>query len=169
VNPDLLHIVDDTVRLSEISRFLSKALRQTQATLIVFDPIQSFLGADVDSYRANKIRPVMDDLSRLARKYGCCMLLLRHLTKGATARAIYRGSGGIGLSAAARTELLAGHAANSPDQYALVHTKSNLSQKGVSLGYAIGPDVFGWTGVSKLTEHDLLAPESHRAAGGSIH
>jgi hypothetical protein len=110
----------------------------------------------------------MDALALLAKRHSCCVLLLRHLTKGATGRGIYRGAGGIDLSAAARTELLAGHAANNPEQYALVHTKSNLRQKGISLGYAIGPDGFAWTGQSKLTQHDLLAPESHRAAGGAI-
>jgi hypothetical protein len=75
--------------------------------------------------------------------------------------------GAIDLSAAARSELLAGHAANDPEQYALVHTKTNLGPKGVSLGYSIG-ESFSWTGVSKLTERDLLAPESHRAEGGAI-
>jgi len=140
----------------------------TKAQLVVFDPIQSFLGATLDTYRANKIRPVLDDLSRLAQKYGCCMLLLRHLTKGATGRAIHRGSGGIDLSAAVRTEFLAGNAANDPKHFALVHTKSNLGQTGVSLGYAIGPDGFGWTGESKLTAHDHLTPESHRAEGQAM-
>jgi hypothetical protein len=166
-NLDFLHITDDSVKLSDIS-YLEKAIKQTKAQLIVFDPIQSFLGANVDTYRANKIRPVLDALALLAKKHGCCVLLLRHLTKAGTGRGIYRGSGGIDLSAAARSELLAGHAANNPAQFALVHTKSNLGQKGVSLGYAIGPDGFGWTGESKLTDHDLLAPESHRAAGGAI-
>jgi hypothetical protein len=166
-NPDLLHITDDPVRISNIP-YLSHALEQTKAQLMVFDPIQSFLGADVDTYRANKIRPVMDALALLAKKHGCCILLLRHLTKGVTGRGIYRGSGGIDLSAAARTELLAGHAANDPKQYTLVHAKSNLGQRGVSLSYAMGPKGFGWTGESKLKASDLLAPESHRAAGGAI-
>jgi hypothetical protein len=166
-NPDLLHITEDAVRISDIS-YLNHALEKTKAHLMIFDPIQSFLGASVDTYRANKIRPVMDDLSRLAKKHGCCILLLRHLTKGATRRGIHRGSGGIDLSAAVRSELLAGHAANDPKQFALVHTKSNLGQKGVSLGYAIGPDGFGWTGESNLTDQDLLAPESHRAQGEAM-
>jgi hypothetical protein len=166
-NLDFLHITDDPVLLSDIA-YLEKAIQQTKAQLVVFDPIQSFLGANVDTYRANKIRPVLDRLALLAQKYGCCILLLRHLTKAGTGRGIYRGSGGIDLSAAARSELLAGHAANDPEQYALVHTKSNLSRKGPSLGYAIGPEGFSWTGESQLTEHDLLAPESHRTAGGAI-
>jgi hypothetical protein len=91
-NLDLLHIVDDPVRLSDIES-LDGALQETKPALMVVDPIQSFLGP-VDTYRANKIRPVLDGLALLAKKHGCCILLLRHLTKGATGRGIYRGSGG---------------------------------------------------------------------------
>jgi hypothetical protein len=165
-NLDLLHITDGPVRLADIT-LLAGAVQKTEAKLIVVDPIQSFLGP-VDTSRANKVRPIMDDLSRLAKKHGFSILLLRHLTKGATGRAIHRGVGAIDLIGAARSELLAGQAANDPTQFALVHTMANLDKKGVSLGYAIGANGFSWTGVSKLTEMDLLAPESHKAAGGAI-
>lgn len=166
-NPNLFHVVDGPVRLSDIS-FLSSALEQTKAELMVVDPIQSFLGADVDTHRANETRPVMDDLSRLAKEHKCCILLLRHLSKAPTGRAIYRGLGSIDFTGAARTELLAGCSSADPTQYALVHTKSNLGQKGDSLGYAIGAKGFCWTGESTLTAMDLLSPESSREVGEAV-
>jgi hypothetical protein len=135
---------------------------------MVVDPLPSFLGPDVDTRRAGKIRPVLDALSRLAKKHGCCILLIRHLNKASAGRALYRGSGGIDLSAAARSELLAGHAANDKKQFALVHLKSNLGPYGASLGYAIGDKGLSWTGESDLTADDLLAPESHRPQGEAM-
>lgn len=40
--------------------------RQTKARLVVLDPIQGFLGADVDMHRANEIRPLMKRMAVLA-------------------------------------------------------------------------------------------------------
>jgi hypothetical protein len=159
--------VDGPVKLSDIS-FLSSALQQTKAELMVVDPIQSFLGADVDTHRANETRPMMDELSRLAKEHNCCILLLRHLSKASTGRAIYRGLGSIDFTGAVRTELLAGCSSTDPTHYALVHTKSNLGEKGVSLGYTIGAEGFSWTGESKLTAIDLLSPESSGQAGEAL-
>ena len=44
---------------------LEQAIIETNAKLIVLDPIQGFLGADVDMHRANEIRPVMKQISEL--------------------------------------------------------------------------------------------------------
>jgi RecA-family ATPase len=166
-NPSLFHVIDGSIRLSEISS-LSKAIQQTKARLMVVDPIQSFLGSDVDTHRANETRPIMDDLSRLAKDHECCILLLRHLSKASTGRAIYRGQGSIDFTGAVRTELLAGCSSHDPKQYALVHEKSNLGPKGPSLGYTLGAKGFSWTGESTLKAIDLLSPESGGKAGEAL-
>jgi AAA domain len=165
-NLDLVHIANNAVLLSDIP-VLNAILEKTKAKLIAVDPIQSFLGP-VDTYRAGKIRPVLDALTGLAQKHGCCMLFMRHLNKASAGRAIHRGTGGIDLSAAARSELLAGHQADDKNQLALVHLKSNLAPYGTSLGYAIGEKGFNWTGQSIFTSDDLLAPQSHGARGEAM-
>jgi putative DNA primase/helicase len=165
-DPNKFHVVTDPLKLSNIPS-LAKALQKTKATLMVVDPIQSFLGADVDAHRANETRPILDDLSRLAKEYGCCILLLRHLSKAPTGRAIYRGLGSIDFTGAVRTELLAGCSSRDAKEYALVQEKSNLGDKGVSLGYTIGAQGFSWTGESKLTAIDLLSPETSGTAGAA--
>ena len=45
---------------------LEQAIVETKAKLICIDPIQSFLGANIDLHRANETRPVLDGLSKLA-------------------------------------------------------------------------------------------------------
>jgi hypothetical protein len=39
-------------------------------------------------------------LSRLAEEFGCCILLVRHLSKAPTGKAIHRGLGSIDLTGA---------------------------------------------------------------------
>ena len=147
------------VRLSDV-QLLSDALQRTNARLVIVDPIQSYLGAEVDAHRSNETRPVMDGFSRLAEEFDCCILLVRHLSKAQTGKAIHRGLGSIDLSGAVRTELLVGCSPDEPAQRALVQVKSNLGQFGPSLGYVIEADgTFRWTGESQLTASTILAPE----------
>jgi hypothetical protein len=157
-----------SVRLSDVS-LLGDALLRTEARFVIVDPLQSYLGADVDAHRSNETRPVMDGLSRLAEEHICGILLVRHLGKAQTGRAIHRGLGSIDLSAAVRTELLAGCSPDDRAQRALVQEKSSLGQFGPSLGYIIEADgTFRWTGESELTAAALLAPESNDEETGAM-
>lgn len=145
------------VRLSDVL-LLESAIKQSGAKFLVVDPIQSFLGAEVDSHRSNETRPILDGLKTLAEKYGVCLLILRHFAKSATGSAINRGLGSIDITGAARTEL---HAGKRDDQHVLAHAKSNIGPFGTSLGYEIAQDIFRWTGESSLTADDLA-----QATGG---
>jgi AAA domain len=147
------------VWLTDIS-VLRHALTQTNARLMVVDPIQSYLGAEVDAHRSNETRPVLDGLAGLAEEYGCCVLLLRHLGKAQTGRAIHRGLGSIDMTGAVRCEMLAGCSPDDPQQRAMVQIKNNLGGYGRALGYVIDETgQFLWTGESALTQSDILAPE----------
>ena len=147
-----------TIALSDTD-LLEQAIIEAKAGLLIVDPIQSYLGADVDAHRSNETRPVLDGLGQLASKYNCCVLLVRHLSKNSGGRAIFRGLGSIDITGAARTELLAGTAPNEPNSRALVQLKNNLGLFGDSLGFTIGENGFAWTGKSELTSGDLLASD----------
>jgi hypothetical protein len=152
------HFIQGSISLKDVDR-LRDFIAKTEAGLLVVDPIQSYLGADVDAHRSNETRPVLDGLARLASEYKCCCLLVRHLSKASGGRAITRGLGSIDLTGAVRTELMAGNEADNPNSRALVQIKSNLGRFGDSLGFTIGAEGFTWTGKSNLTPSDLLAPE----------
>jgi hypothetical protein len=171
-DPARLHIVTGTVAgdgkgarhdavwLTDIDA-LRDALDKTHARLLIVDPIQSYLGANVDAHRANETRPVLDGLARLAGEYSCAVHLARHLSKARGGRAIHAGLGSIDLTGAVRTELLAGYAAGDQQHKALVMVKSNLGAYGPALGYVIDErGIFAWTGESTLTATDILAPDS---------
>lgn len=61
----VLVIDDKDTPLTMLDVRLEKAICETGARLVVLDPIQGFLGADVDMHRANEIRPVMKHISVL--------------------------------------------------------------------------------------------------------
>jgi hypothetical protein len=142
----------ESVRLSDIA-LLESAVKQTKARLLVIDPIQSYLGGEIDLHRSNETRPILDGLGVLAQKHKLCILILRHFAKATTGHAIHRGLGSIDLTGAARTEL---HAGYHDDQRAMVHAKTNIGEIGKSIGYEINRDgLFRWTGETAITANDL--------------
>lgn len=52
---------------------LEEAICRTGAKLIVLDPLQAYLGSDVDMHRANEVRPVLKRLSLMAERTQCAV------------------------------------------------------------------------------------------------
>jgi RecA-family ATPase len=93
----VLVIDDRDTPLTMLDVRLEKAIAETNAKLVVLDPLQGFLGADVDMHRANEIRPVMKHIAELAEKYKCAIILIGHMNKCSTSKSTYRGLGTIDL------------------------------------------------------------------------
>lgn len=139
---------------------LDAACQQVRPALIIVDPLQAFLGAEVDLHRANETRPILAALARLAERHRCAVLLVRHLSKSPEGRALYRGLGSIDLAAAARSVLLVAPHPDNPKLRVLAHTKSNLAEAGVSLTFTIGPTGFEWCGTENISADRLLGPSA---------
>jgi hypothetical protein len=150
-----------SVNLADVE-LLEKAIRQTGAKLVVFDPVQSYFGAGVDWNHANQTRPILDALNRLADSTRSAILLIRHSGKARGGKATSSGLGSIDQTATARSSLLAGVLPDDETQCALLHTKTNIGPRAPALGYKIDSlGRFSWTGVSNITAAELLAsPEA---------
>jgi len=170
-NPGRFHLLrgsiegdDDSAKKSGITlkdiSVLESALKETGAKLVVIDPLQSYLGAEVDAHRSNETRPVMDGLINLAERTNTCVLIVRHLSKASGGRAIHRGLGSIDLTGAVRTEMIAGGPANDPNNRAVIQIKNNVGKRAPSLGYEIVEDGASarlvWLDETQLTANDLL-------------
>jgi hypothetical protein len=136
---------------------LEEAIRRSQPALVVLDPIQGFIGAEVDMHRANEVRVRLSLLVRLAEQYRCAIIIIRHLAKTPTAKAIYRGLGSIDFTAAVRSQLIVGRTQDG--QRVLAHAKSNLGEEGPSLGFVIDKGQFLWTGEVAVTADEIARPE----------
>lgn len=143
---------------SEAIAVIEKAIQETMPALMVVDPLQAYLGAHVDMHRANEVRPILTRLSELAEKYRVAVLCIRHLSKSAQDRAIYRGLGSIDFSAAARSILLVGEDPQNKERKILTHCKSSLAPWGVSQVFELKEGQFLWTGTSDLTSESLFMP-----------
>ena len=103
-------VIDDSDQpLTMADARLEEAIVQTKAKMVVLDPIQGFLGANVDMHRANEIRPLMKRIAVLAEKYHCAVILIGHMNKNSNGKSSYRGLGSIDFQAAARSVLIVGY------------------------------------------------------------
>jgi AAA domain len=151
--------VQRAISLSDLGP-LETAIEELRPALMVIDPIQAYMGASVDMHRANETRPVLMALAALGEQYGCTPFCIRHLSKAAQDRAIYRGLGSIDFTAAARSILLAGHDPQDKARRILAHEMSSLAALGPSLVYELREGMFLWAGESPLMADDLLRPQA---------
>ena len=151
-------VIDETDKaLSLLDKRIETALLQTGAKLLILDPLQAYLGADVDMHRANEIRPVLKRISTIAEQTGCAVVVVGHLNKG-TNKSQYRGLGSIDIQAAARSVITVGRVKGKQYVRAIAQGKNNLAPEGRTIGFQLDPDTgFKWTGVLEMTIDDLLS------------
>src|SRR2546428_2347172 len=133
-----------------------QAIKQTNALLVVLDPLMAVLGHRIDSSRDQDIREVFTPLTQLAERTGCAILIIRHLNKGASENALYRGAGSIGIIAAARIGLLVTQDPHDEHKRILATTKNNLSQRATNLSYQIVENASGIPSLHWLGENHTL-------------
>ena len=137
---------------------LEQAIIETNAKLVVLDPIQGFLGADVDMHRANEIRPIMKHISVLAEKYKCAIILIGHMNKCSVGKSAYRGLGSIDFQAAARSVLIVGRIKDEPEVRVVCQTKSSLAPEAKAVAFRLNEETgFEWIGELDITADDLLS------------
>ena len=161
-------VIDDGDQaLTMMDARLEEAIIQTKARLVVLDPIQGFLGADVDMHRANEIRPLMKRVALLAEKYHCAIILIGHMNKNSNGKSSYRGLGSIDFQAADRSVLIVGRIKDEPEIRVVCHVKSSLAPEGKSIAFRLDKDTgFEWIGEYDISADDLLSGDNR---GQKIH
>jgi vacuolar-type H+-ATPase subunit F/Vma7 len=151
-------VIDESEKELSLSDLrIEQAITQTDAKLFILDPLQAYLGADVDMHRANEIRPILKRIGAIAEKTGCAVVVVGHLNKG-TNKSQYRGLGSIDIQAAARSVLTVGRVKGKPYTRAIAQGKNNLAPEGKTLGFELDPDTgFRWAGVLEMTIDELLS------------
>jgi hypothetical protein len=115
---------------------LEKSLAETQARLVVIDPLVAFLDAHVNLSNDASVRRALSKLAGLAEQHACAMLLVRHLNKRAGLRSLYRGSGSIGLVGLSRSGWLVARDPEDSQRRVLAQVKNNLGAPQPSLVHA---------------------------------
>ena len=158
----VLVIDDSELPLTLSDERIERAIVENQAHLLIIDPIQAFLGADVDMNRANEVRPIFRKLGDIAHRHACAIILIGHLNKSVGTQSTYRGLGSIDMTAAVRSLLFIGRVKNDPTTRVLTHEKSSLAPPGKSLAFSLGTEEgFAWIGEYAITADELLSGEEH--------
>lgn len=162
----VLVIDDNEQALTMMDARLEEAIIQTKARLVVLDPIQGFLGVDVDMHRANEIRPLMKRMAVLAEKHHCAIVLIGHMNKNSNGKSSYRGLGSIDFQAAARSVLIVGRVKDDPEIRVVCHVKSSLAPEGKSIAFRLDKETgFKWIGEYDISADDLLSGDSRGRKG----
>jgi KaiC/GvpD/RAD55 family RecA-like ATPase len=155
-----VHFVDDTeYPLTLTDERLERAITDTNAKMLIIDPIQAFLGK-ADIHNANAMRPLMKHLGDVAERTDCAAVLIGHLNKNGS-KSTYRALGSIDIYAAARSVLMVGKLPLDDTMRAFAHSKSNLSAPGKSQAFGFDPaSGFCWLGDCDVTTDQLLDPKN---------
>ena len=143
--------LDEDMQVSEPMNII-----QTNARLLILDPIQAYLGGGMDMNRANEARDMTKKLGLLAEKYKCAIILIGHMNKAAGNKAAYRGMGSIDFFAVARSVLLVGRIEGQENTRAVVQIKNNLAAFGHSKAFELTEEGFHWLGDYEITADELL-------------
>lgn len=152
-------VIDDADNpLTLADERIENAIRENNARLVIIDPLQAFLGANVDMNRANEVRPVFRRLADVAQATNCAIVMIGHLNKASGSQSTYRGLGSIDITAVVRSLLFIGKVRTDPTTRVIVHEKSSLAPPGQSLAFSLGDEKgFRWIGAYDISTEDLLA------------
>ena len=147
---------DDPLTLAD--ERIERAIRQNDARLLIIDPIQAFLGPNVDMNRANEVRPILRKIGDVAQRTGCAIVLIGHLNKATGQQSGYRGLGSIDFTAGVRSVLVIGKSKDDPNVRVMAHDKSSLAPAGTSLAFILGDEEgFRWIGDFDISAEELLS------------
>ena len=161
----------ETISLSLVDHLtlLEKAVVDSDATLMILDPILAFTGAK-DTHRSSDVRAVLAPLAGMAEQTGCTILAIIHLNKkSGEFNSVYRLTGSLDFAAAARSVMVVGKHPELDGHRILAPVKMNLSSMPQSLEYSFTEDgIFAWGGVSTLEANDILVTPDPAAKGARL-
>lgn len=137
---------------------LEIAAEQYPPTMIIFDPIQSYLGGGVDMCRAEQVRPVLDWMGDYAKRHDCTIVLVSHMSKPGRGEssALDRLLGSSDFRNAARSIIVVGRDPEDRETRVFAHGKNSIGIPGGSQKYHISGSGVTYGGPCNLTADDII-------------
>jgi putative DNA primase/helicase len=104
--------------------------------LVVVDPVSAYVG-ETDTYNNAQVRAMLRPLSEMANEYGITVILVTHMKKGQTEKAIHRAMGSLAFTAAARVVLGVTKDKGDSEIRVVTTIKSNLSKDTRAINFQI--------------------------------
>ena len=153
------------------SPFLEQLIAKHRPSLVVFDPIQGFIPANMKMGERNAMRSCLSPLIGYGEKYGCSFLIIVHSNKQSNVWGRKRIADSSDIWDSARSVLLMGETNDRGIRY-ISHEKSNYGIPGDTVLYSIDNEVVmsqGYTSkkdkdfVSEIDFNTRLAPQRSEA------
>lgn len=155
---------------------IEAVVKMAGAKLLVFDPVVSYLSADVNSHNDHSVRRALCEVPSLAARQACAVVIVRHIGKNTAADPLHRGNGSGAFINLARCGLAIGPDPDDAtgERRILAPHKTNVGERAQSWAYHIetawvrrdeqADDQVKtarivWEGVSTLTAADILGPK----------
>lgn len=150
----IIYILNDDNALTFDDQRIEETIHRTGSRLIVFDPIQSFLSQEGDMKSVGRVRSILGNLSRIAAKENCGVVLIGHMTKSTGGKKLYRGLGSIDIAAIARSILMVERSETNRELRYMYPVKSSLAPEGQAIAFTFDKDYgFQWIGPCDV-EHE---------------
>jgi RecA-family ATPase len=112
--------------------------RRPEVKLVVIDPAGAFIGrSGIDDHKDSELRALLGPLTELAARRAVTMILVKHLNKGASAKAIHKVGGSTGYVNAVRAAMLIAPTPDDDKQKLFMPLKFNLGPKPSALAYRL--------------------------------
>ena len=141
---------------------LEAEIQAMGARFVVIDPVTAYLGEGTDTNSDHSVRRALAPLVAMARRHGCTILLVRHLNKSTSGKAIHRGGGSVGFVGIVRAAHLVYQHPDDDTLRVLAPIKSNLGSKGSPLVFHLLQDKIyevarvEWDGPLDTSAQELL-------------
>jgi AAA domain len=143
---------------------LEAAIKRVNAKIVMIDPVMAILGGK-DIYKDNEVRAALTPLKEIAERCNVAIVMIRHITKGGSDKAIYLGGGSIAFIGLSRIGWLAVRNPDNEEQCIFANIKNNLGKPAPKLLYSVVSDVgsdderpyIRWEGESKHTDQELMS------------
>ena len=138
---------------------LEDALKRTPGTrLVCIDPVSAYLGGN-DSHKNAEIRGLLAPLAKIASTYRVAVVIVTHLSKSGSGRAMYRAMGSLAFVAAARTAWVVAKDQEDADRRLFLPIKNNVGNDRDGLAYRITNGAVAW-------EPGIISTSADEAIGG---
>lgn len=168
-NMDNIATVTDKTQLMFDSPEIEEYMRDYKPDLMIFDPFQAYIGAEVDMNAPNKTREKLGHISDLAEKYNVAVVLICHFNKNGKGDAITRVLGSTDIMGICRSYIALGLVPGEDDMKFMSHEKSSLDKRGKTILFEIDPDRGGvvYLGENNLTMDDYTAIRNKKRANNA--
>jgi len=139
---------------------IENVIKETGAKLVIIDPLQAYLGENSEMNRADGIRPMMKQITMIAERTGCAIVIVGYMNKASSAKGIYRGLGSIDIAASVRSVLLVGRVKSNPSIRVMAQLKNSLAAEGNPIAFEINESAaIRWIGEYDITSDELLGDD----------